>query len=59
MQSGHKDLEKQLESITKIYLIGQNNVGLIFRRTKLFVGQNIRHPRKISSLMSDELAKKH
>ena len=35
------------------YLIGQKNVGLIFRRTKLFVRQNLRHFQKISSLLSD------
>ena len=27
----------------RMYLIGQNNVGQNFRRTKLFVGQNFRH----------------
>ena len=36
------------------YPIGQKNVGLIFRRTKLFVGQNFRHLQKISSLLFDE-----
>ena len=31
----------------------QNNVGQNFRRTKYFVGQDSRHKRKISSLLSD------
>ena len=37
-----------------LYLIWQNNVGQNFRRTKFFVGQNFRHHRKISSLLSDK-----
>jgi len=35
------------------YIIGQNNVRLFFHRTKLFVGQNIRHLQKNSLFLSD------
>ena len=38
----------------RYYLIGQKNVGLIFRLTKLFVGQNFRHLQRILSLLSNE-----
>ena len=34
-------------------LSDKKNVRLIFRRTKLFSGQNFRHLQKISSLLSD------
>lgn len=35
------------------YLIGQKNVGIIFRRSILFAGQNFCHLQKISSFLSD------
>ena len=46
--------DKQLKGFVDFdYLIGQKNVS-IFRRTKLFVGQNFSHLQNISSLLSDE-----
>ena len=35
------------------YLIGKNFVGQNFRRTKYFVGQNVRHQVEISTVLSD------
>ena len=49
-----KRIRKTTELYGLEYLIEQNNVGQNFRRTKFFVGQNFRHHRKISSLLSDE-----